>query len=191
MVAVAEKKYTVEEYFGLEKTSDVRHEYVLGKLIPMPGESKNANKINFNCASKLHELLETRRLEIFQHDVRLIVEAGRIYRYPGLVVAPEADDEDSHAVTQPVLIIEVVSESTASEDRGPKLREYCSLPTLQHYLIVAQDKMDVEMYSRQESGGWLLEFFLEENAVIKMRALSVNIPLKDIYRKVKFDENAA
>jgi Uma2 family endonuclease len=184
MVETKEKIYTVEEYFELEKTSDIRHEFVHGKLIPMPGESKNANKIAGNCYKQLIPL-EEKGFDIYIHNVRTMVEEKGIYRYPDVVVASESDDEDTHNVTQPVMIIEVLSESTAREDRGAKLREYTQLPTLQHYLILAQDQKSAEMYTRRDEE-WIVQFFDEKNDPIMLSAFGIELSLKAIYKKVKF-----
>ena len=182
MPATTGKKYSVEEYFELEKTSPIRHEYVRGTLIPMTGESKKANKIATNCLRILADPLEEQGYEVYVHDVRLLVESGALYRYPDLVVVPETDKEDTHALTQPVLIIEVLSDTTAEKDRGAKLREYTALPTLQHYLLIAQDEMLVEIYNRKE-GQWVLEFFDKSSVEVPIAAFDVSLPLKDIYRR--------
>jgi Uma2 family endonuclease len=187
MFDVAEKVYTVEEYLELEKASDVRHEFYYGKLIPMAGESKNANKITNNCLRLLAEPLEKRKLELFTHDVRLIVKQDGIYRYPDLVAAPESDDEDTHAIKQPVMIVEVISSSTAGIDRGPKIREYCSLPTLQHYLILEQNQVGGELYSRQEnSNSWRFNIYSNPEDEIELTNLGVSCQLGELYQKVKF-----
>lgn len=185
MIETKERIYTVEEYFELEKTAEIRHEFVHGKLIPMSGESKNANKIAFNCARLLDHLLSEKKLEVFLHDVRTIIEENGIYRYPDVVVSPESDDEHTHMVTQPIILVEVLSDSTANEDRGAKLREYTNLPTLQYYLILAQDQILAELYSRKEDG-WLLQFFDEQNESVPLPAFETQLSLKEIYQKVKF-----
>ncbi|MCF8244219.1 MAG: Uma2 family endonuclease [Saprospiraceae bacterium] len=186
MFDVAESKYTVEAYFELEKISEIRHEFYYGKLIPMAGESKNANKITNNCLKLLAEPLEKRKLELFTHDVRLIVKQDGIYRYPDLAVAPESDDEDTHAITQPVMIVEVISSSTAGIDRGPKIREYCSMPTLQHYLILEQTQVAAELYSRQgNEKEWRFTIFSGPEDVIELPALGVSFTLGELYQKVK------
>lgn len=129
-----EKKYTVEEYFALENQSEEKHEFVNGNLILMAGESKKANKIAKKCLIYLEKSLEGKGYEIFTHDVRLMIGLGMTFRYPDLVVAPESDDADDYAVTKPILIIEVLSESTEQTDRNQKLKEYCGIDTLQYYL---------------------------------------------------------
>ena len=100
IAAVAEKKYTVEEYFELERHSTLRHEFVNGKLYKMPGESRIANRIATNCTLRLG-FLEDKGYDIIRHDVRTIVRARKNYRYPDLAVAKRSDDVDTHGVTKP------------------------------------------------------------------------------------------
>ena len=141
---VADKKYSVEEYFELEKTSEIRHEFINGDIIAMPGESKKANEIAGNIYVSLRNSFKKRALKVYNHDVRLMLENNR-YRYPDIVVAPTIDDEDSHAITQPVLIVEVFSENSVKTDTVDKLREYSTLPNLQYNLIVSQEEPFVEI----------------------------------------------
>ena len=151
----------------------------------MPGESKNANKISNNILCKLWEVANARKLDIYTHEVRLMVQKGKIYRYPDLVIAPEADDTDTHAITQPVIIVEVLSDGTAAVDRGEKLKQYRKIDTLQHYLIIAQDEKAIDMYSR-DNKRWILESFDEEVNIIPLKALGCDIAIDAIYQKVKF-----
>ncbi|MDX1940745.1 MAG: Uma2 family endonuclease [Saprospiraceae bacterium] len=185
MVQTSEKIYTVEEYFELEKTSEIRHEFVYGKLIPMSGESKIANKITGNCYRFLCDFLNDNLFEVYNHEVRLMIESGKLYRYPDLVVVPVADDVDTHATTQPILIIEVLSESTAAIDRGEKLRQYSNLPSLQYYLLISQNESVVEMYSRVEER-WMLDFFTSLDETIELPILKVSLPMATVFQKVKF-----
>lgn len=186
MVQTSDKIYTVEEYLELEKSSEIRHEYVYGKLIPMSGESKIANWIAGNCYNFLRNTLNEDLFETYNHEVRLMVD-GRLYRYPDVVVIPVTDDGDLYAMTQPILIIEVLSDSTENVDRGEKLHQYSQLPSLQHYLLVSQDKPLVQRYSRQD-GSWALDFYDTLDETITISALNVELSLKTIYKKVKFSK---
>jgi Uma2 family endonuclease len=181
---VLEKIYTPAEYFALEQNSEVRHEYVHGNLITIPGESKIANKIALNCVRALDKFIETKAHEVFAEDVRLQITA-QLYRYPDLVVAPESDKADTHAITTPTLIIEVLSESTQETDRTDKLREYCSLPTLQYYLLIAQDEYTVEVY-RREGERWMYEFYTKLQDTIDLPFFEAQLPLQAVYQKVVF-----
>ena len=179
MQAVQEKIYTVEEYFELEKTSEARHEFVNGTLIEMPGESKKANEIAGNLYILLKQLLKKRALKVYSHDVRVYVTDTH-YRYPDVVVSPTVDDADSHAITLPVLIVEVLSDSTSEVDTFIKTREYCSLPSLQHYLIVSQDETVVQLYSRREKT-WEFSFYSTLEELIPLNNLEIALPMNEVF----------
>jgi Uma2 family endonuclease len=179
---VADKKYSVEEYFELEKTSEIRHEFINGELIPMPGESKKANKIARKIVRLLEDKINSKVFDIFNHDVRLMLENNR-YRYPDIIVAPTIDDEDSHAITQPVLIVEVFSENSVKTDTVDKLREYSILPTLQYYLIVSQEEPFVEIYAKN-SDKWEFSYFTNLQESIELTALDASILMGDIFEGI-------
>lgn len=187
MVTTIPKIYTVQEYFELEKTAEICHEFVYGKLERLEGDSKNANRIVLNIAFVLASFLEKKRLETFTHTVRLMIEQGRLYRYPDLVITPESDDEYSHAITQPVVIIEVASDATENKDRGIKLREYTNIPTLLHYLIISQDQLLITAYSKK-NGQWSFDFYDENDEKIELSGIEASLLIKDIYENVKFEE---
>jgi Uma2 family endonuclease len=180
---VIEKKYTVEEYFDLEKTSEIRHEFVDGVLIPMPGESKIANKIAGNVYFQFRTALKKNVFEVFNHDVRTFLNNGKTYRYPDVVVAPIVDEEDTHAVMQPILIVEVFSENSLKTDTVDKLKEYLSLPTMQYYLIVSQTEPFVEVYSRNENK-WEFTFCSQLDEVISLPILNAELAMKTVYEGV-------
>ena len=112
MTAVLDRKYTVAEYLESEKTADVRHEFHYGKLIEMAGESKRANDIALNLVEILRKPLRQKGYKVHAHDVKVLVKARGIYRYPDLVVAPKADDSDDFIVLQPEILVEVASENS-------------------------------------------------------------------------------
>ncbi len=179
---VADKKYSVEEYFELEKTSEIRHEFINGELIAMLGESKKANEIVGNIYISLRNTFKKRALKVYNHDVRLMLENNR-YRYPDIIVAPTIDDEDSHAITQPVLIVEVFSENSVKTDTVDKLREYSILPTLQYYLIVSQEEPFVEIYAKN-SDKWEFSYFTNLQESIELTALDASILMGDIFEGI-------
>jgi Uma2 family endonuclease len=184
MNATLEKIYTVEDYFELEKNAQERHEFVNGELIFMPGESKIANKISINCGVALRQTLKDKGFKIYMKAVRLIVELNKIYRYPDLVVAPASDMADTHAITQPTLIIEVLSESTQNTDLYKKLQEYTRLPTLQYYLLISQTEYLVQVY--QKSGqNWLYNYYAQLKETIELAFFPAQIALSEIYENIK------
>ncbi len=179
---VEHKKYSVEEYFEIEKTSEIRHEFVNGELIDMPGESKIANKIARKIVRLLEDRLNSKVFDIFNHDVRLMLENNH-YRYPDIVVAPTIDDEDSHAITQPVLIVEVFSENSVKTDTVTKLKEYSVLPTLQYYLIVSQEEPLVEIYAKN-GDKWEFRCYTNLQENIDLSTLNTSILMGDIFEGI-------
>ena len=128
-VVEVEKLYTVDEYFELEKHSNIRHEFYYGKLIAMPGESKNANEIAGNCYVTFRQSLRKHGFRVFIQDVRTVVKGNKIYRYPDVVVADEEGDSDTHNIKKPRILVEVISETSKYRDRVTKLQEYSKLPS--------------------------------------------------------------
>ncbi|GGD54034.1 hypothetical protein GCM10011514_17780 [Emticicia aquatilis] len=177
-----ERLYSVEEYFELEKTSEIRHEFVNGKLFAMPGESKKANEIAGNIYVSLRNSFKKRALKVYNHDVRLMLENNR-YRYPDIAVAPTIDDEDSHAITQPVLIVEVFSDNSVKTDTVDKLREYSILPTLQYYLIVSQEEPFVEVYAKN-ADKWEFRYYTDLKENIELTTLEASLLMGDIFEGI-------
>jgi len=187
MIEAADKIYTVEEYLELEKTSEVRHEFVYGKLIPMSGESKDANDIALNCAIFLRQALLPKGFKVFVQSVKVQVDEQGLYRYPDVVVTPKSDDADTHIVMQPKLLIEVTSENSAARDRVTKLREYARMESLQHYLIIDQYEMLVEFYNR-DGEKWIYEIFSEPEDTVELTEFDLSLSLADIYAGIEFKE---
>jgi len=189
MIEAADKTYTVEEYLELEKTSEVRHEFVYGKLIPMSGESKDANDIAGNRYIFLKMALRGQPYRTFSHDVKVEVDDAGLYRYPDVIVAPKDDNADTHIVTQPLLLIEVTSESSAARDRVTKLREYARMDSLRHYLIVDQYEMLVEFYNR-DGEKWSYEIFSKPEDTVALTEFDLSLSLADVYAGIDFKEKA-
>ena len=187
-IAEQERLYTVEEYFELEKSSEIRHEYYYGKLIPMPGESKKANLIASNCNRNLWFALKGKGYQIFQSDVRTIVKDRKIYRYPDIVIAPKSDDTDDYNITKPILLIEVFSDGSSKTDHEAKLKEYAEMESVQYYLIISQYEMSVKIYTRQEKG-WHYDHLMGAEEIIELPLLGCQLLLEDIYEEVDLAEN--
>ncbi len=185
MVITEERLLTVEEYFELEKNSEVRHEFYFGKLIDMPGESKNANRIAKKIESAFDAILDHKIFETFRGEVRLNINQTAIYRYPDVMIALISDDEDDYAVTQPIVIVEVLSDSTAKIDTGKKLREYTSLASLQYYLVVSQDEVLVQVNQRK-GNSWEFSFYDKLTDEIQLSVFDKGVFLKDIYNGIVF-----
>ncbi|MEA5405715.1 Uma2 family endonuclease [Arcicella sp. DC2W] len=188
LVEVSARIYSVEEYFEIENHSEIRHEFEDGILIPMPGETLDANEIAGNISATLRKELRKKGFRIFTHDVRTIVHERRIYRYPDLVITASNTVKDIRHVTEPVLIAEVLSESTEEVYRNKKFRQYTALPSLQYYLMVHQNLHLVEFYRRKEATSTFEFNFIDQlNDKIEFPLFDTSITLEDIYEGIQFN----
>ena len=180
--------YTVDEYFELEKYADIRHEFVYGKLIPMQGESITANRIAGNCDFRLQLALRSKGYVIIRHDVRTIIKAGKLYRYPDVQVAKLSEISETHAVTRPKILIEVTSINSAKTDNDDKVNEYTALESLDYYLIISQEEMLVKVFRRTSRRSWQFDVYEDRNEVINLPEFGFHLSLADIYENVIFAE---
>jgi len=139
---------SVAEYLASEKDSPVRHEYVDGQMYAMAGASDRHNRLALNLASRLNDHLNGGPCEVFIAAMKVIVDP-LVYYYPDVVVTCDPLGGDPYVRTQPHLILEVVSPSTERIDRHEKLFAYRRVPSLREYVLVLQDRMQVEVYRRQ------------------------------------------
>jgi Uma2 family endonuclease len=183
MNLVAEKIYTVEEYFELERNSEVKHEFVEGQLIEMPGEKRIANKLSSRLLVKLLGLLNENVYDVYIQDVKLSTVKGKRYRYPDVMVVPVVDDEDEYTVHQAVLVAEILSPSTEKTDRNDKLKEYSKIPSVQYYLLVSQEETVVELY-RRNGNIFEYSFYTEKTDVIDFPFFDIKLTLDDVYKNI-------
>ena len=174
------KIYSVEEYFEIERHSNVRHEFHYGKLIAMPGESINANRISTRIILQLFSL-EERGYVVCHHDVKTNIKNNKVYRYPDVVVA--TDNDEINILKSPVLLIEVVSEGSVKTDNVTKVNEYRNIPTTQYYMIVEQDEIQVRLYRRVDNG-WRFETYDEENPIIDLPHLGIQLDISGFYKGI-------
>jgi len=181
--ATTEEIYTVEEYFELEKHSEIRHEFVNGKIIPMSGESIVANRIAGNCGFYLKLTLRSQGYDIIRHEVRTIVELNKKYRYPDVQVVKRDTITETHAIGSPVLLIEVSSYESSDRDNETKLNEYVQIASLQYYLIISQYEPLVHLYSRDDQG-WRFEVFSHLENEVSLSKLGCTLKVTNIYENV-------
>ena len=186
-IDVLERTYTVQEYLDLEKKSEVKHEYHYGKLIPMAGEKRKANRIVGNLYLAWGNALLQRGYDIYSHDVKAGIDPEHLYRYPDLMVAPlNPDAGDEYIVFDPVLLVEVASEDSWSKDRSKKLKEYTNVPSVLYYLLIFQEEMYAELHSR-DNVKWTYEIYTAPEEIIELPKLDIQISLAQIYNFVKLN----
>ena len=176
-----------EEYLRLEAHSPVRHEYVNGEMFAMTGGTLRHNAIAGNLFVAVRTRLRDTPCRVFVNDVRVRVQKANAYYYPDLLVccAREGQQVDLDAVTvhDPILLIEILSQSTEGTDRREKLLAYRTLPCLLEYVLVSQDEPRVEIHRRGGDVGWeKLEYTAGET--VELRAVELKIAMQEIYEGV-------
>jgi Uma2 family endonuclease len=178
---------TPEEYLAMERKAEYKSEYFAGEVFAMVGASRKHNLITANIIAALIQQLKRRPCELYPSDMRVRVPATGSYTYPDVVVAcgePEFEDDYLDTLLNPVVIIEVLSASTASYDRIKKFGYYRTIDSLNEYLLVAQDEYKIEQYIKQPDGRWLLADIKSLEATVEMPSIQCTLPLADVYDKV-------
>jgi Uma2 family endonuclease len=191
MAANPERRYTLEEYLELDKTSEERLEFWDGEVFCMSGGSEWHYEIEGNIFAFLKSHLRERGCRVFTGNVRVKVPSAPPYRYADVsAVCGEARFEEIggvDALTNPQLIVEVLSPSTEAYDRGDKFSHYKSIPTLREYLLVAQHRPHVTRLFKGDDGKWIHTEANELTATLALDSLGCDLPLGEIYRGVGLD----
>ena len=191
MSAIPKTKLTPEEYLEFERKSEERHEYFGGEIFAMSGAKRNHNKIVGNLSGLIWQHLKGKRCEFYPTDMRVFVPATGLYIYPDLVVVcgePQFQDDVFDTLLNPVLLIEVLSDSTEGYDRGKKFQHYRSIESLQEYILVSQTEARVEKYVRHGDGFWLLSEAVGNDSEIEFSSIECTLRLAEIYDKINFGE---
>lgn len=179
-----QNRYTVEGYFALEATSGVRHEFFEGEVFAMAGTTRAHNTIAGNLYMALRQSLRDKECLVQIESVRLAVEENRHYTYPDVLVSCDPHDQrESQQVYSPILLVEVLSPSTSAYDRGLKFKQYQKLPSLQHYLMIAQNTWRVEWYRRNEANQWVIIVLTDPEEVLIISELNLQLTVASVYEK--------
>ncbi|MGG6265678.1 Uma2 family endonuclease [Leptolyngbya sp. AN03gr2] len=187
------RKYTPEEYLEAEVQSDERHEYNDGEILLMAGGLPNHNKIAGNLHTELNVALKREPYSVFVTDQRLWIPDKRIYTYPDVMVMAEpiqCQEGRRDTLINPLLIAEILSQSTQNFDRAGKFSAYRSIASFQEYLLIDQHSVHVEHYTKEENR-WILVDYEDENAEISLSSVPCRILVADLYNKVDFSESQA
>ena len=176
-----------EEYLAIERQAACKSEYVAGEMFAMAGASRRHNLIVANVIRILGNQLLESPCNVYPSDMRLKIRQTGRYTYPDVVVAgAEEQFEDEHRDTllNPVVILEVLSESTEAYDRGKKFEQDQHIASLVEYILIAQDHHSVERYVRQEGRTWTYSAFHSLEDIVALSTIGCQPVLQDIYTKV-------
>lgn len=191
MLAEALKRLTPEDYLKMEETSEIKHEYYQGELFALAGGSYNHNVIAGNFFACMHTAFRKKACSVFNSDMRVLVKQNSLYTYPdvsALCGEIQFAGKRNDTITNPALIIEVLSEATKNYDRGQKFELYRALPSLKEYILIHQDHIYIEQFVKQTSGKWLLSDIKEADEVLHLESVGEMLPLQDVYSKVEWDK---
>lgn len=185
------KSYTEAEYLALEVTSEIRSEYRNGDIIAMPGGTPTHNEVIRFFIYLLTAALRKQPYSIFMTDQRLWIPERAMYTYPDIMVTPrpvplKAGRKDT--VIDPILIAEVLSESTQGYDRGDKFAAYRTIATLQDYVLIDPNTPHVEYYAKQGEQQWLFTDYSSLEQSFTLASVNVQIPLVELYEAVEFEQ---
>ncbi|SLM31494.1 conserved hypothetical protein [Desulfamplus magnetovallimortis] len=191
MLPQTKNKMTREEYLEFEKDSEFRNEYYGGEIFAMVGARRNHNRISSNTSSILWNKLLSTPCEVFSSDMRVKIEAIEKYTYPDIVVACDRInflEDELDSLLNPVVIIEILSESTESYDRGLKFTHYRLIESLQEYILISQYHCQVEKFKRDQGGFWVYSSTESLEKIVKLDSIECELPLSEIYHRVEFKE---
>ncbi len=192
MTAQPRPYITEEAYLEQERRSSTKSEYYEGQIYAMTGAKEAHNLIASNILASMHRQLRHKPCRVYPSDMRVKVLRTGLNTYPDVVVVcgqPEFVDEKRDTLTNPTVIVEVLSPSTERYDRGVKFRHYRAIETVQDYILIAQDRQYIEHYTRQKNGQWLFEEASDTTARIIIDSIGCTLLLEDTYEKVDLEED--
>jgi Uma2 family endonuclease len=188
MNVVTKPFVSAEEYLRRERSPEnrLKHEWIDGEIRTMTGASRAHNLLVSRLVSLFFANLDQESYDVYPSDMRTRVPGGP-YFYPDVGVAPNPptlEDEHFDTVLDPLVVVEVLSPSTESYDRGEKLAAYTRIPSLGDYLLVDQERMRIDHYRRTEQATWELTIADETAATIALSAVPCELPLVEVYRGI-------
>lgn len=190
MSSLPRQRYTEAEYLAFERASSEKHELIDGEIVAMTVASERHNLITLSTASSLLVQLRKKSCKVYPSDMRVRV-SRRQYTYPDITVvcgaSVLADDDYNDTLLNPTLIIEILSPSTEGYDRGDKFGLYRTIPSLQEYILISQNRIQIERYARQPDGQWLMADIKTRDSSLELNSISCTLSAADVYEQVTFD----
>jgi len=196
--AAPKPKLTVAEYLAIERAAEFKSEFYDGVMYPlhhpdgpvgMAGASREHNRVKENLIGELFARFKGGPCLTFSSDQRVRLTASGMFAYPDIAVVcdpPEFATNDRDTLTNPRVIVEVLSPSTEKYDRGFKFAQYRQQASIREYVLVSQDEPLIERYVRQPDGTWVLTVFADPAGEFALSSAPARVPLADIYRGVEF-----
>jgi Uma2 family endonuclease len=179
------RHYTLDDYFSLQRGVELKLEYFNGEIYAMAGGSANHNRVSRNVLSIFVAAPSSSPWEAFGSDMRIGTPSG-LYTYPDVsIVCGERVNGRAETISNPVVLVEVLSDSTRDYDRGEKYELYRSISTLQHYLLIEPGSVRVEHRWRGTEGIWMSEMKESLEATMHLAQVGIDLPLARVYAGVE------
>lgn len=183
-------RITEQEYLRMEESARTKHEFRHGRMIDMAGATTDHVRIATNLSRQIGNRLEGRPCEAYGSDLRVRINESGSYYYPDVTVVcgsvEYARPDRRTTIINPKVVIEVTSPSTEADDRGDKFNDYRRIGSLQEYVLISQERVQVETFHRQPEGLWVIGPTVTElNQSVKFRSLDIEISLSEIYARVE------
>ncbi len=178
---------TPEQYLEIERQADFKSEYLGGEMFAMAGATEEHNVLSVTLSALLYLQLRRRKCRVFSTDMRVRVSVTGLYTYPDVIVVcgeRRFADDQSDTLLNPTFVAEVLSPSTEAYDRGRKFEHYRALESLADYLLVTQDRIHADHYTRQPDGRWVLSEASRLEDVVDLPAIGCRLALADLYENV-------
>jgi Uma2 family endonuclease len=180
-----------EQYLEIERSSDIKHEYHDGEMYAMSGASPSHNDIAYNINRLVAPFLHGKGCKLYGSDFRIHIPENLLFTYPdfsivcGKVETPERYTDN---LTNPAVIIEILSKSTKDYDRGTKFNLYRSIKTLKEYILIDSTSVSIETWKKQEDNIWVVNEFKQLTDSFEIATINLKLSLQDIYEDVSWDE---
>ena len=184
-----ELKYISQEAFlETERLAFEKHEFFRGEVFAMSGASISHNRILKNCLTDLATKLKGKKCEPLGSDLRIHIPKNTLYTYPDISIICgeiETTDDKFDTVTNPSVIIEILSASTKNYDKGQKFDLYRDIQTLKEYILIDSEQVVVEKFYRNDDNSWLLTEYKTLESSFSINSVDLELKLSDIYYDVK------
>lgn len=184
------KFISVEEYLEMEDHSQQKHEYYKGEVFAMAGAGFVHNQIASNILMDIGQYLKDKNCRIYGSDLKIQIEANSLFTYPDLSIicdGPQFWKNRKDTITNPSVIIEILSPDTMSYDRGDKFALYRNIPSLKEYILISSTEILLEKFTKQSLHEWLLTEYKSAGDAIAVDTIGYQTHLKELYRDVSFE----
>lgn len=177
------------DYLSMERASPHKHEYYQGEVFAMSGASWNHNLIARNLNTMVLPFLKGKPCSMFGSDLRIHIPENTLYTYPDFSIIcgnPETMDEEQDTVIKPAAIIEILSPTTKSYDRGDKFNLYRQIPTLQEYILIDSESVSIEHFIKTNVHEWVLTEWKDITHSFIIKTVAIPVTLQELYLDIKF-----